>query len=552
MTFSDPLLGGLSSFAGQTAGVQSGLQQQALAQQMQQFLMALQFQQQQAAQQQALNYATQFGAAPGGNYMTWGAGGPTQPVPGSYTQSALEQAFAQGQAAAGMTGTYSNPQFWTYQPGTWVRNSQTGAIGQIQGGGQLVTTTNIPPGLDMKTVASIDPAEFTQLQQGQGGGGGAGFGVATGPTQAAVAQQGGLAAQQAAVTGMYQQPMGNIAADAFQKASPQTQASYLQNTQGDTTTAANRYWADVQGAIQNAGISPQQFVYGTNGPTPTLAAQQQYASLYGQGMPGTSAAGQQTLQAINQAAQLSGMYQGAPTLAAQGQYTQEAQNWAQMYGYVPQLDANGQPVAPAGGPGGAQTLASQAQQAQLSGMYQGAPTEAAREFNLQNALAQGQLGQQYLSTAAQLQGPQNTFQLSNYLRGAQGNPNVPVYLQNLANNMGMPSFQASGTTAPTPQSAGGLTSQMGYGVDQNGNMTGQATSATPGWDYNQTLNQINQIAQRGAQGLAPGSLERLTPDEMQAFGSGLGAAGYSLPSFMSQYAQSRVGQQAPVGQTSLA
>jgi hypothetical protein len=185
-------------------------------------------------------------------------------------------------------------------------------------------------------------------------------------------------------------------------------------------------------------------------------------------------------------------------------------------------------------------------------MYQGAPTEAAREFNLQNALAQGQLGQQYLSTAAQLQGPQNTFQLSNYLRGAQGNPNVPVYLQNLANNMGMPSFQASGTTAPTPQSAGGLTSQLGYGVDQNGNMTGQATSATPGWDYNQTLNQINQIAQRGAQGLAPGSLERLTPDEMQAFGSGLGAAGYSLPSFMSQYAQSRVGQQAPVGQTSLA
>ena len=73
-----------------------------------------------------------------------------------------------------------------------------------------------------------------------------------------------------------------------------------------------------------------------------------------------------------------------------------------------------------------------------------------------------------------------------------------------------------------------------------------------GWDYTQTLGTINQIAQQGAQSLGPGSLERLTPDELQAFGSGLGAAGYSLPSFLQQYAQSRVGQQAPVAQTSLA
>ena len=66
----------------------------------------------------------------------------------------------------------------------------------------------------------------------------------------------------------------------------------------------------------------------------------------------------------------------------------------------------GQPIAP-GGAG--QTLASQAQQAQLSGMYQGAPTEAAREFNAQNAIAQGTLGQQYLSTAAQLEARRTRF-----------------------------------------------------------------------------------------------------------------------------------------------
>src|SRR5215471_19600463 len=179
-------------------------------------------------------------------------------------------------------------------------------------------------------------------------------------------------------------------------------------------------------------------------------------------------------------------------------------------------------------------------------------TEAQREFLANLSLQQGQLGQQYLATAAQLQGPQNTFQLSNYLRGAQGNPNVPAYLQNLANNTAgqMAAFQGTGSTAPTPQSAQGLMGQMGYGgTDANGNPI--TSSATPGWDYNSTLNTINQIAQQGAQSLAPGSLEKLTPDELQAFGSGLGAAGYTLPSFMSAYNASRVGQQAPVGAMSL-
>jgi len=161
-------------------------------------------------------------------------------------------------------------------------------------------------------------------------------------------------------------------------------------------------------------------------------------------------------------------------------------------------------------------------------------TEAAREFN-------ANLGQQYLATAAQLQGPQNTFQLSNYLRGAQANPNVPVYLQNLAQGVGQNLFVAPGQNAPTTQSAAGLVGQLG------GNQ-----SATPGWDYNQTLGTIQNIMSAGAQRLGPGALENLTPDELQALGSGIGAAGGTLPSFLQQYAQSRVGQTAPVRQTALA
>src|SRR5262252_9480713 len=125
-----------------------------------------------------------------------------------------------------------------------------------------------------------------------------------------------------------------------------------------------------------------------------------------------------------------------------------------MYGYTPNFDAQGNPIAP--GPN-AQTLQAINQAATLSGMYNGAPTETAREFNVNAMQAAANLGQQYLATASQLQGPQNTFQLSNYLRGAQGNPNVPVYLQALQNNNNLAAFQGTGTTARTPQSATGLT-----------------------------------------------------------------------------------------------
>ena len=176
-------------------------------------------------------------------------------------------------------------------------------------------------------------------------------------------------------------------------------------------------------------------------------------------------------------------------------------------------------------------------------MYNGSPTEAAREFN-------ANLGQQYLATAAQLSGPQNTFQLSNYLRGAQGNPNVPTYLQALANGTTMAPFQGTGSTAPTPLSASGLMGQMTG--QSSGAGAGQGATNSPGWNYNQTLNTMQGIMNRGAQALGPGALERLSPDELQAFGSGLGAVGGSLPTFMNQYLQSRIGQTGQTGAPTLA
>jgi len=551
------------------------------------FLQALQFQQQQAALQQAQAYGTQFGFAPSGNWMTWGAGGPTQPPAGTPTQQQQLAQMQLGQGAlanalsmAGVTGQFAQPLPSQYAAGTVLTSpSQQPGMGpaygivQQDGSVQMATTEQLDAVARQRgttaqaMMQSAAPVDWQTLQR-------LSMGPPTGPTQqtqAALQQQYAQALASGNLTGMFYDPS-------------QTPDALLQ--QGKA----------MNGASFN-DLPPDQ---------------QQYWLQYNQNNP-----------------------------------TQAAQQWARGVNGALQQQGYQNPAA-----GGQQTLPAQLQQAQLSGMYQGAPTETAREFNVAQAqqyneflknlaLQQGQLGQQYLSTAAQLSGPQNTFQLSNYLRGAQGNPNVPVYLQNLAGNMGMPAFQGTGSTAPTPLSMGGLAAGMGYtgqpsaagnenpswqqgGYTQTGraaignasvpemalqggdviggqmqnptwqtaaygaapakatypggpvpqtiqagnlgpsfdtgstapntsiwNMAG-SQPATSGWDYGSTLNAIRGIAQRGAQGLAPGSLESMSPDELQAFGSGLGAAGYTLPSFLQQYQRSRIGQQAPTFQTSLA
>jgi hypothetical protein len=492
---------------------------------MQQFLLALQFQQQQAALQGSQSLSTLFGSAPGGNWSQWPLSQSMQPLPGTQTQLALAQQMQNALGAASATGQFTNPSSFMYPPGTFIRNSDTGAIGQIQQTGGVRTFGSMQEYLAAGgTQQAVN--QMPQLSQAEYGNLG---------TQGQAPQNTMQASQltgmyQGAPTTQYQQQLANQAATGAQLTGTYYDPSQMTYQPGSFVKDAST------GGIGQILPNGQLRMFGSmdeytaaGGSADKLAglpsiSDAQYYQMATQGQT----PGQQTLQSINQAAMLSGMYNGSPT--------ETAREFNQNFGL---------------------------QQGALTGSYNGAPTEAASEFARNLALQQGQLGQQYLTTASQLQGPQNTFQLSNYLRGAQGNPNVPVYLQNLQNNINTPAFQGTGTTAPTAQSAAGLTSQMGFGVDQNGQPTtgqpggtpnwgGTSSSATPGWDYNSTLNSINNIAQQGAQKLAPGSLERLSPDEMQAFGSGLGAAGYSLPSFMSQYASSRIGQQAPTARTTLA
>lgn len=146
----------------------------------------------------------------------------------------------------------------------------------------------------------------------------------------------------------------------------------------------------------------------------------------------------------------------------------------------------------------------------------------------------------YLKFASTLSGPADYFQQADFFRGAQGQQQLPVFLQALQKNVQMPAFTGTGDTAPATLTPQTLATNL---AGANGT-TGTA-SVDP------RLAAIGQIAANGAQKLAPGSLEQLTPDELSLFGSGLQKVGISAPAFLQQYAKSRP-QQTATNLTSLA
>lgn len=91
---------------------------------------------------------------------------------------------------------------------------------------------------------------------------------------------------------------------------------------------------------------------------------------------------------------------------------------------------------------GSPTLAAQNQAAQLSGMYNGMPTEQAREFNVNDSQRStdryANLGQSLLSTATQLRGPRDYLQYQQLTRGGQD------LLSQLQGTQPIPAFGAPG------------------------------------------------------------------------------------------------------------
>lgn len=147
---------------------------------------------------------------------------------------------------------------------------------------------------------------------------------------------------------------------------------------------------------------------------------------------------------------------------------------------------------------------------------------------------EGQLGLDYLKTASSLGGPSDYFQSVDFNRGASARGDVPVFLNSLANNTALPSFNASGMVSPDPQTAAGLAQKL----------TGTGATSPGGYSPDAALNQISSIFKRGVTGLQAGSLERLDPSELALLKSGGQKLGYDTDAWLRAYGKSGVGQQA--------
>jgi hypothetical protein len=85
----------------------------------------------------------------------------------------------------------------------------------------------------------------------------------------------------------------------------------------------------------------------------------------------------------------------------------------------------------------------------------------AQEIANQQEQVRGNLGLQYLTAASQMGGPASVFQQADFLAGARQRGDVPQFLDALARNTQLPSFTGAGTTTLIPQTAGGLSLQLG-------------------------------------------------------------------------------------------
>lgn len=179
---------------------------------------------------------------------------------------------------------------------------------------------------------------------------------------------------------------------------------------------------------------------------------------------------------------------------------------------------------------------------------------------LQETQVKAEMGLAYLNTAASF-AASDPFQLVNFIRGAQQQGAVPMFLSNLR-DLVVPQTQGAPVAgqAPAAITAGNLEQALGGGTVQGGANVGpdQAAaqpSAMPGGlgvqavyggtDINQTLDTASQVFQRGADALPVGALEATSDTELNLLGAAVRQkhGDQAFPAFLQNYAKNPVRQQ---------
>lgn len=428
-------------------------------------------------------------------------------IDASQTQSNLAQQASTAQGAAGLTGFYTAPSQSQWSPGTFLRidpsTYDSGTYGQVQldyvlPSGQL-QRVSIPQAQAMGWNGNLGQMSTVPLAQALKLEGAAPQqlpqqtlqGLTTYSNLNAQAQNQAIA--QSGVTGMYtapatvQAPGTDLNGQTFAQLPAATQQAYYQREGSDWTAAMNAWVnesnANIRQYYQSLGL-PVPNQQGT--PQETLAAQQQYATqaqqlaqMFGQYYQPLTPG--QTGQAGVSAPQV-----GQETQAAIAQRNQIAQAWANAYGYVPQFDANGNPIAATGMPtiGGAPTtLAAQNQYATLYGNAGQAP----------------QANQTTL--AAQQQAYNQQFNLTQLASQLQANPFQQAQVVGQANRIlsGMPTAGFSAPSTVTGVGTAGGNTQGGVGylqqiIDDIKNPTPNQTTADSFLDQTPTPNKLDSAS----------------------------------------------------------
>jgi len=175
-------------------------------------------------------------------------------------------------------------------------------------------------------------------------------------------------------------------------------------------------------------------------------------------------------------------------------------------------------------------------------------------------LSKARLGYDTLNMAAQLRGPADYVQASNFARGVANQPGTIGFLSALRNNVNLPGFGAQQgvpqaesidtltqkLTGSFQAGTGGAANASGGSVNTGGGGAG-TTAVSGGGVAPQTQADALQsgasaLYAQGAHKLGGGALEQLTPTELSLLQSGVEGAGGDWSMFLDQYKRSRVGQ----------
>lgn len=174
-----------------------------------------------------------------------------------------------------------------------------------------------------------------------------------------------------------------------------------------------------------------------------------------------------------------------------------------------------------------------------------------REFDVSTGLDRDRLGADVLFRGAQLRGPRDAFQGIAYSRGVEA-AGLSPYLASLTTG-GTTAYGGGTATGgnPVPLTVGTMANQMAgqTGNAPGGQMNAAGNAATDAYgrpalpaEAQANLNAIDTVARRGLANLPLGSLENLSPSELDTFRSGLDYLGRDSDAELTFYRRSRPGQ----------